>query len=126
MIALLYLNSLLLDYIINEGLAENYVEEILGKEYVNPWAFMHQRQEFNSFIEILKNPYINDRSKIYSIIHGNKKENIPLWLGYSYRYSLVNFIKRNTLINIDELTKKDRNFFDNYNKIFLKILMKDG
>lgn len=45
-----------------------------------------------------------------------KKENILLWLGYSYGYSLVNFIKRNNLINIDELTKKDRNFFDNYNK----------
>lgn len=94
----------LLDHIVNEGLAENFREDVL-KTKPAPWAIALSEQKAS---EILREVYpkINSKDdKLHqAVLFGNDK--YKRWTGYSVGYWLVKkFRKMNQEISWEELMK---------------------
>lgn len=115
--------KVLFDHIIEEGMAENFVLKVLDKNHLNLWAKKCSYEELlNNQSYLIKNLYEKNISTIYSIMHGDKFNDLPLWLGYSYGYYFIRFILDYTNYTIEDITVKDRDFFLNYISIFKKNL----
>lgn len=107
--------KVLFDYIIEEGMAENFVLEVLGEDQLNPWAKKRSHLEILEYKSyLLRNHNEEETNIIYEAMYGDLFKDIPLWLGYSYGYYFVRFIIENTHYSIKDLTTKDRFFFLEY------------
>jgi len=94
----------LLDHIINEGLAENFREEVLNTKPV-PWAVALTKKEAFKVLSLIKpllhskNPNIHQK-----VLFGGKK--YKRWTGYSIGYWLVKeFKKRHPKLSWEEIVK---------------------
>lgn len=96
----------LLDYLINEGLAENFREDVVGGK-MSPWAGALSKNEALSLALSIK-PLLSSRSqKIRERIlfgHGAHKK----WTGYSIGYWVVKkFREVNKKLSWEEIMRKD-------------------
>jgi len=102
----------LIDYIIEEGLAENFVVQVLGKSYLNPWATQLSIEEINSYQEFLINHLYDEEPKlIYSALFGDQVEKIPLWLGYNCGFYFIKYLLQHRKKDIIFLTEQKREYF---------------
>jgi uncharacterized protein YjaZ len=95
----------LLDHIVNEGLAENFREDVLETKSA-PWAVAIPRQKSFKILEEIY-PKLNSKDKKIhqTILFGNNK--YERWTGYSVGYWLVKeFRKINPKISWEEIMKK--------------------
>ncbi|WP_193064514.1 DUF2268 domain-containing putative Zn-dependent protease [Oceanobacillus oncorhynchi] len=109
--------SNLMDIIIDEGFSELLVEKTLGEEELGAWANRYSGRyliQFNKLIWLNRNS--KDINLISTILNGSEKDNIPLWLGYSYGYNVVkNYsMKNNNLEFLDLITMDNENIISNY------------
>lgn len=113
-------------YVIEEGMAERFVQYILGDKHINPWAHKNSALElFNEFNYFKKMLDTCDIENIYILLNGSKLQDIPHWFGYSMGYQIINFLtevenilfvdllemKTSEIINLLDLVK-----FENYLK----------
>lgn len=82
----------LLDHIVNEGLAENFREEVLNTKSA-PWAVALTKKEAFKILHSIKSLLHLKNSSIHQkILFGDKK--YKRWTGYSIGYWLVKEFKR--------------------------------
>lgn len=94
----------LLDHIINEGLAENFREDVLNTKPA-PWAIALTKKEAFSVLVSIKS-LLNSKSynTYQKILFGNRK--YKRWARYSIGYWLVKeFIKKNKKLSWEEIVK---------------------
>lgn len=94
----------LLDHIVNEGLAENFKENVLKTESA-PWAIALSKQKaFKILKEIYPNLNSKDIKVHQTVLFGNDK--YERWTGYSVGYWLVKeFRKMNQKLSWEEIMK---------------------
>jgi uncharacterized protein YjaZ len=94
----------LLDHIINEGLAENFREDVL-KTKPMPWAIaLSKKKAFEILKEIYPKLNSKDEKIHQSVLFGNK--NYKRWTGYSIGYWLVKeFKNKNRKFSWEEIIK---------------------
>lgn len=107
--------KILLDYIIEEGLAENFVAEVLGESYLNPWAKQLSLEEINANKDFLISHINNDKPElIYSALYGDQVAGIPLWLGYSFGFFFIKYLLEYRKYELYHLTEQSREYFNSY------------
>jgi uncharacterized protein YjaZ len=110
--------KVLIDYIIEEGLAENFVSKVLGEDFLNPWAKHSTLKDIKNYRKlILKNINEDKPESIYSMLYGDQELGIPLWLGYSFGYYFIKYLLQNN--KIEFLTAQNRDYFVPYLEFFL-------
>jgi uncharacterized protein YjaZ len=106
----------LLDHIVNEGLAENFREDVL-KTKSAPWAIaLSEQQAFEILREIYPKLNFKNNNIRQAILFGNNK--YKRWTGYSIGYWLVKrFRKINPNLSWKEIMKtKPENIFKSVTK----------
>lgn len=100
----------LLDHIVNEGLAENFREDVL-KTSPAPWAIALSKQEAFKALRKIYSKLNSKNRKIHRLIlFGNKK--YKHWMGYSIGYWLVKEFKgKNPHLSWGEIVKKIQKIF---------------
>lgn len=87
------LKKKLVDHIIEEGMAECFVETVLGTSYLNPWA---RKVKIDEIVEhsqlIIESLESSSPDLIYSLLHGDIKYQLPQWIGYSLGYRFVHWL----------------------------------
>ncbi|MBU8567678.1 DUF2268 domain-containing protein [Virgibacillus pantothenticus] len=107
--------KILLDYVIEEGLAENFVSKVFDENSLNPWAKQSTPNEIIKYRDYLKKNLNEDKTEIiYSALYGDQVAGIPLWIGYSFGYYFIKYILNNENTNIDYLTKQSREYFKSF------------
>jgi len=93
----------LLDSLIFEGLAENFVERI--EKNPNLWAKSLNLEQSQQYFEKLINNLNSEDEKIYrAVFFGNKK--YPQWTGYAIGYNIVkSFLNNHKNIKWEQLVK---------------------
>lgn len=99
-------NQSLLETLIEEGIAEYVVGEILGKQRIGLWS-KAPIEVVNEYFPMYRDAFtITDDNEIIKYLHGDPGYKIPLWLGYSVGYEIVsNYIINNPDITIDSLLR---------------------
>lgn len=94
----------LLDSLVFEGLAENFVQDVLVGE-LSPWSRSLNKKKSKVYFSKLKNKLHSSDYDIYKkVFFGNKE--FPLWAGYAIGYNLVNeYLKIQDFYSWQELVK---------------------
>ncbi|APB35652.1 DUF2268 domain-containing putative Zn-dependent protease [Heyndrickxia coagulans] len=118
--------KVLFDYIIEEGLAENFVSRVLGEDFLNPWAKHLSLKKVKDNTGIILN-YLKEKKTdlIYSILYGDQKRGIPMWLGYSFGFYFIRFIIKESKGQLDFLTGQRKEFFMPYLNEFINWIEKN-
>jgi len=97
----------LLDVLIDEGLSELFVKEMLGEDRVNNWALKNDECILSNYYQIFfENILCTDKKFISEFLNGSNDKKIPLWLGYSLGYRIVDaFRKKNKGIDLIDIIK---------------------
>jgi uncharacterized protein YjaZ len=100
-----YGNWTLLDHMVNEGLAENFREDVLVNTDSAPWSIaLTKKEAFDVLVSIKR--YLNSKDQLLyqRILFGNDK--YKRWTGYSIGYWLVkDFIDKNKSLSWEEIMK---------------------
>ncbi len=102
-----YSNWTLLDHMVNEGLAENFREDVFVKTNSALWSIaLTKKKAFNILISIKRYLNFKDQLLHQRILFGDKK--YKRWAGYSIGYWLVkDFINKNKDLSWEEIIKTD-------------------
>ncbi|MDP4552795.1 DUF2268 domain-containing putative Zn-dependent protease [Alkalihalobacillus macyae] len=96
----------LLDRMVLEGLAEHFVKERLGDEYLGPYKDALSETQAITIWESTYRNHINDQGTSTDIyMFGNDDKGLPFWGGYSLGFYLIKwFLDKNKNLAISDLT----------------------
>lgn len=100
----------LLEKIIREGLAEHFVEEVLGKEFHGPWVNTLAEDNAKNLWHTLYSLHTTEIGEhTDSLLFGGGNTHLPLWAGYSLGYYLVKWYRQSVTqpFSIIDLTVQD-------------------
>ena len=102
------------EYIVCEGLAENYAASIYGEEYVGPWVTKTDKETLNEYIKPLMKEalHVQGFDNITAYMYGDElaqmqnyiPAGMPYCAGYACGYHLVKYYLEKTGKNIIEAT----------------------
>lgn len=99
-----YGNWSLLDHIINEGLAENFREDVFKNTKVAPWATALTKKEAFSILKSIKSLLNSKSQNIHKrVLMGDKK--YKRWTGYSIGYWIVKEFKNQKKMTWEKIIK---------------------
>lgn len=99
-----YQKLTLLDFLIIEGLAENF-KEIIIKGRSSPWVRALSINQCKIIFKEIKNLLNSKNKKIHSLVFFENKK-YPLWTGYALGYQIVkSFLKKHPKMKWEEIMK---------------------
>lgn len=94
----------LLDSIIFEGLAENFVQDVLENK-LSPWSRALDLRQSKKYLKKIKHKLESKDMDIYKSVFFKDKE-YPLWTGYSIGYNIVkNFLNKQSVYSWEQIVK---------------------
>ncbi|ADC52271.1 putative zinc dependent protease (plasmid) [Alkalihalophilus pseudofirmus OF4] len=99
-------NATLLDVLIDEGLSELFVKVLLGEDRLGAWAKWNSNNIIKKNKELIEEYlYTTNPHTIRTIMNGSEELGIPLWLGYSVGFSILDFHWLNKNNDLNALVK---------------------
>ncbi|WP_252503066.1 DUF2268 domain-containing putative Zn-dependent protease [Sporosarcina sp. Marseille-Q4943] len=95
-------NEYLIDYCIDEGLAEYIVYKLYGISSIRPWAKVNQETISLLKKKVFSKAYTTDKREIFAYLQGDVHLKIPRWTGYQVGFYLIDNLIENG-IPFDEL-----------------------
>lgn len=95
-------NKYLIDYCIDEGLAEYKVYQQYGISSIRPWAKISEETIQMLKKQIISNAYISDKKVIFKFLQGDYRLKINRWTGYQVGFYIIDSLVKSD-INMERL-----------------------
>lgn len=102
-----------LEKIVREGLAEHFVADTLGADFLGPWAKSLTEEDAKMYWNTLYFDHaLECGDETDSLVFGGGRTDIPLWAGYSMGYHLVKWYRQlHPLVSAVQLSTLDSEKF---------------
>lgn len=98
----------LIERVIEEGLAESYVQYGLGEEYLGPWAKKQSKTTLLRYLPRMRTHLSEKKTKnIYAFMNGDIYNDLPHWIGYVLGYELIQYLLETQNANLLDLMALD-------------------